>query len=208
MLAPDRRETGDDVDPVASHGIFQRETAEFPTAVAACLGGTKPARHGLGGLNQSAPLAGFEPATTGLEIPCSIQLSYKGEWDETLATPTMGVRVRGRSANAADLGSSQGPTDPQGPHSLRLRSNLPAATRGVIVMPTPVPRKLRQVSRSPLHTDLRGGAGGCRRASGWPEPRHALGQTGWGGGCVQHASHRRGLADYDPECLEFPRPVL
>ena len=27
---------------------------------------------------RSVPLAGLEPATTGLEIPCSIRLSYRG----------------------------------------------------------------------------------------------------------------------------------
>ena len=27
-----------------------------------------------------APLAGFEPATQGLEVPSSVQLSYRGIW--------------------------------------------------------------------------------------------------------------------------------
>ena len=44
-----------------------------------------------------APPAGFEPATLGLEVPCSIQLSYEGGWGHSIPNTPAGAAANAQS---------------------------------------------------------------------------------------------------------------
>ncbi len=66
---------------------------------------------GIWSHRSGAPPAGIEPATLGLEVPCSIRLSYGGvrasydlEWNSRLKQPSIEVSVNENPLSNSALG--------------------------------------------------------------------------------------------------------